>query len=178
MDLINVLSEICTNTSQPIIAIDGPAGAGKTTLAQTISLALSPQMSTTIIHMDDLYNGWEFALDENLTETLAWLARSHKDEKPLKYSSFNWALGSFDTAKEIPISQLLILEGVGSAQRSVEDFVTTSIWLDLDPQIGYQRVLDRDGENIANSMKVWLATQAQHFIVEDTKERCEFVLST
>jgi uridine kinase len=178
MDLINVLSEICHSTSQPIIAIDGPAGAGKTTLAQTISLALSPRMSTTVIHMDDLYNGWDFALDENLTKTLVWLARSHKDEKPLKYSSFNWVLGSFDAVKEIPSSQLLILEGVGSSQRSVEELITTSIWLDLDPQIGYQRVLDRDGENIANSMTLWLATQEQHFRVEDTKERCEFVLST
>jgi uridine kinase len=178
MDLINVLSEICHSTSQPIIAIDGPAGAGKTTLAQTISLALSPRMSTTVIHMDDLYNGWDFALDENLTKTLVWLARSHKDEKPLKYSSFNWVLGSFDAGKEIPSSQLLILEGVGSSQRSVEELITTSIWLDLDPQIGYQRVLDRDGENIANSMTLWLATQEQHFRVEDTKERCEFVLST
>jgi uridine kinase len=128
--------------------------------------------------MDDLYNGWDFALDENLTKTLVWLARSHKDEKPLKYSSFNWVLGSFDADKEIPSSQLLILEGVGSSQRSVEELITTSIWLDLDPQIGYQRVLDRDGENIANSMTLWLATQEQHFRVEDTKERCEFVLST
>ena len=52
MQLINALTEISQGVDQPIIAIDGPAGSGKTTLADTLSLALSPQMTTTVIHMD------------------------------------------------------------------------------------------------------------------------------
>jgi cytidylate kinase len=39
MQLIEALSEIAQGVDQPIIAIDGPAGAGKTTLASTIFLA-------------------------------------------------------------------------------------------------------------------------------------------
>ena len=178
MQLIEALSEITQGVDQPIIAIDGPAGAGKTTLASTISLALSPRMSTTIIHMDELYPGWENALGEELTKTLTWLTSCHKAKKPLLYSSFNWIANEFHPPKSHGSSQLLILEGVASAQIAIEDSLSTSIWLDLDPAIGYQRVIDRDGEKISHEMTQWLVLQEQHFAADRTKERCEFILST
>jgi uridine kinase len=178
MQLIEALAEITQEVDQPIIAIDGPAGAGKTTLASTISLALSPRMSTTIIHMDELYPGWENALGDELTKTLTWLTTCHKAKRPLLYSSFNWIANEFHEAKTHPSTQLLILEGVASAQRAIEESLATSIWLDLDPEIGYRRVIERDGENISLEMKKWLVTQEQHFAADRTKERCEFLLST
>jgi len=178
MELIAALADICKTSDQPIIAIDGPAGAGKTTLASTISLALSPRMSTTVIHMDELYPGWENAIGEELTKTLSWLTSSHKAKKPLLYSSFNWIAGEFHEGKSHPSTQLLILEGVASAQLPIEESLATSIWLDLDPLIGYQRVIERDGENISPEMKRWLVLQEQHFAADRTKERCEFLLST
>jgi uridine kinase len=178
MQLIEALSEITQEVDQPIIAIDGPAGAGKTTLASTISLALSPRMSTTIIHMDELYPGWENALGDELTKTLTWLTSCHKAKKPLLYSSFNWIANEFNPPKSHASTQLLILEGVASAQLPIEESLATSIWLDLDPEIGFRRVIERDGENISLEMKKWLVTQEQHFAADRTKERCEFLLST
>jgi uridine kinase len=178
MQLIEALAEITHGVDQPIIAIDGPAGAGKTTLASTLSLALSPQMSTTVIHMDELYPGWENALGDELTKTLTWLTSCHKAKKPLLYSSFNWIANEFNPPKSHASTQLLILEGVASAQLPIEESLATSIWLDLDPEIGFRRVIERDGENISLEMKKWLVTQEQHFAADRTKERCEFLLST
>jgi hypothetical protein len=54
----------------------------------------------------------------------------------------------------------------------------TSIWLDLDPLIGFQRVIERDGQSITTQMQKWLHQQEQHFATDKTKERCEFILST
>ena len=178
MQLIDALAEIAHSVDQPIIAIDGPAGAGKTTLASTIFLALSPQISTTVIHMDELYPGWQSALSEELTKTLTWLTSCHKAKKPLLYSSFNWATNEFHEPQSRPSTHLLILEGVASAQLPIEESLATSIWLDLDPLVGYQRVIDRDGANISREMTQWLVMQEQHFAADRTKERCEFLLST
>ena len=178
MQLIEALAEITRAVDQPIIAIDGPAGAGKTTLASTLSLALSPQMSTTVIHMDELYPGWENALGDELTKTLTWLTSCHKAKKPLLYSSFNWIANEFNPPNSHASTQLLILEGVASAQLPIEESLATSIWLDLDPEIGFRRVIERDGENISLEMKRWLVVQEQHFAADRTKERCEFLLST
>lgn len=177
MQLIDALAEIAQEVDQPIFAIDGPAGAGKTTLASTIFLALSPHISTTVIHMDELYPGWQKALGDELTKTLTWLTSCHKAKKPLLYSSFNWVANEFNPPKSHASTELLILEGVASAQIAIEESLATSIWLDLDPEIGFRRVIERDGENISLEMKKWLVTQEQHFAADRTKERCEFLLS-
>ena len=178
MQLIDALAEIAQGVDQPIIAIDGPAGAGKTTLASTVFLALSPHISTTVIHMDELYPGWENAIGDELTKSLTWVTSCHKAKKPLLYSSFNWAANEFADPKSHPSTQLLILEGVASAQIAIGESLATSIWLDLDPLIGFQRVIERDGENISREMTQWLVMQEQHFAADRTKERCEFLLST
>ena len=54
-----------------LIAIDGPAGAGKTTLAAKFFDEFSTTKTVALIHMDDLYAGWENALDHRLTSRLA-----------------------------------------------------------------------------------------------------------
>jgi hypothetical protein len=128
--------------------------------------------------MDELYPGWEYALGGELTKTLTWLTSCHKAKKPLLYSSFDWIANEFNPPKSHASTQLLILEGVASAQLPIEESLATSIWLDLDPEIGFRRVIERDGENISREMKKWLVTQEQHFAADRTKERCEFLLST
>lgn len=178
MQLIDALTEIAQGVDQPIIAIDGPAGAGKTTLASTLFLALTPHITTTVIHMDELYPGWENALGDELTQSLTWITTSHQAKKPLCYSAFNWVNGQFDSPKTHSSTDLLIVEGVASSQIAIEESLATSIWLDLDPLIGYQRVIDRDGEKISREMTQWLVMQEQHFAADRTKERCEFILST
>ena len=178
MELIAVLADICSKSDQPIIAIDGPAGAGKTTLASTLFLALAKDSTITVIHMDDLYAGWDEALGEKLTESLTWITSCHKAKKDLIYSPFNWSEKRFDSPRLHGSTSLLILEGVGSSQRFIEEYLSTSIWLDLDPSVGFKRVIERDGEEISDSMALWLEVQKQHFISDRTKERSEFVLST
>ena len=52
-----------------IIAIDGPAGSGKTTLSFALEAALT-QFTVVTIHMDALYQGWDDALTTTLTRNL------------------------------------------------------------------------------------------------------------
>lgn len=77
MELIAALTDLCREKERPIIAIDGPAGAGKTTLAHEIFLALSTSASVQVIHMDDLYDGWDNALSGDLTKVLSYLVEQH-----------------------------------------------------------------------------------------------------
>lgn len=178
MELIAALTDIFETSEQPIIAIDGPAGAGKTTLAETLSLALAQKFSISLVHMDDLYPGWDGALGNELTQSLIWITSCHKAKKDLTFAPFNWDRNSFEAPRHSKSTTLLILEGVGSAQRAIEEHLTTSIWLDLDPQTGFQRVIKRDGGHISDSMTRWLDQQRQHFTEDDTKERSEFIIST
>ena len=178
MDLISALLDLCKTSKRPIIAIDGPAGAGKTTLATNIHLALYPNYTSTIIHMDDLYNGWDKALSSELTEVLTHIAKAHRQRQPISLSKFNWATSEFSPAEPIDDAQLIILEGVGSGQRAVREYLSALIWIDIDESKGLSRVLERDGEGIKDQMQKWLVTQEQHFAIEKTDNAADFVLTT
>jgi uridine kinase len=178
MDLIDALSDLCKDVSQPIIAIDGPAGAGKTTLAHDIALALAQRYTITEIHMDDLYDGWDSALTPQLTDILTYIVSAHKNSSPISISTYNWHESAFNPATEIEKSELLILEGVGSGQTAIRDSLAALIWIDIQDSQGMARVLKRDGSAIENQMSKWLSTQEQHFRHEGTQNAADFVLTT
>ena len=115
-----------------VIAIDGPAGAGKTTLAHDIKLALAQRYSVTEIHMDDLYDGWDNALTHQLTDVLTNLVAAHKKSAAISLSTYDWRAGAFSPVAEIEKSDLLILEGVGSGQMAVRDSLAALIWIDIE----------------------------------------------
>ena len=178
MELTDALLDLCSAHERPIIAIDGPAGAGKTTLASNIHLALFPHYSSAIIHMDDLYAGWDNPLSPELTEVLTHICQSHKAGNEITISKFDWASSSFLSPEKIDQVQLLILEGVGSGQSAVREYLSTLIWINIDEMSGLNRVLERDGESIKDQMQTWLATQEQHFASEKTDNAADFVLTT
>jgi uridine kinase len=178
MQLIEALLDLCSSKERPIIAIDGPAGAGKTTLAHEIYLAISLKMSVSVIHMDDLYDGWDNALSADLTKVLRYLTEQHMQARPAKIRRYNWNASSFDDSEEIAASDLLILEGVGSGDQAIQDDLAALIWIDIDPDIGVNRVIDRDGAQVADEMRKWLGTQQKYFSQHSTREKADFILTT
>jgi uridine kinase len=161
-----------------LIAIDGRAGAGKTTLAARFYKELSVDKTVGIIHMDDLYNGWEKALDEGLTKTLESIVKSHHNNVAFEIEIFNWQSLSFDSKREINPVDVLILEGVGAGQKVVRDAGATLYWLDIDAEVGIARVLNRDGNQIAPQMKQWQIVQEIHFMQDKTRENAEHIQSS
>jgi len=161
-----------------LIAIDGRAGAGKTTLAAHFFKELSADKTVEVIHMDDLYNGWESALDEGLTQTLESIVNAHNNGVSIEIDIFNWQSMSFDSKAMINPVDILILEGVGAGQKVVRDAGATLYWLDIDADVGIQRVLNRDGNQIASQMKQWQIAQEIHFMRDKTRENAEHIQSS
>jgi len=161
-----------------LIAIDGRAGAGKTTLAASFYEELSVDKTAAVIHMDDLYDGWENALSEHLTQTLESIVKSHQSKVAFEIDIFNWKSMSFDSKRVINPVDILILEGVGAGQKVVRDAGATLYWLDIDAEVGIQRVLNRDGNQIASQMKQWQIAQEIHFLRDKTRENAEHIQSS
>jgi uridine kinase len=161
-----------------LIAIDGRAGAGKTTLATSFFEELSADKTVAVIHMDDLYDGWENALSERLTQTLESIVKSHQSKVAFEIDIFNWQSMSFDSKRVIHPVDILILEGVGAGQKVVRDAGATFYWLDIDAEVGIQRVLNRDGNQIASQMKQWQIAQEIHFLRDKTRENAEHIQSS
>ena len=161
-----------------LIAIDGRAGAGKTTLAARFFDELSVDKRVEVIHMDDLYDGWENALDEHLTKTLESIVNAHQKKEGFEIDIFNWQSMSFDSKRQINPVDILILEGVGAGQKVVRDAGATLYWLDIDADDGIARVLKRDGNQIASQMKQWQIAQEIHFLRDMTRENAGHIQSS
>ena len=161
-----------------LYAIDGPAGAGKTTFAAKLEAELSEKGTVRVIHMDDLYNGWDNALSNPLSEILDRISTAHIAGREFVIKIYNWHIMAFDREERIAPTDYLIIEGVGAAQQIVRESGATSYWLDIEPEIGLQRVLNRDGAHIEVQMRQWQVDQDKHFARDETRENCEFKLTS
>jgi len=178
MELTAALFDVCKSEYRPIIAIDGPAGAGKTTLAEHLASALSLKYKVQVIHMDDLYNGWVDAFDHHLSHALIAIANAHTSQEKISISRYNWHDGAYSPAVEIPQADLLIFEGVGSSQSAIRECLTATIWLEIDREQGLKRVIARDGAANSSEMSQWLLLQEDYFIRENCENSADFILTT
>ena len=174
-DVISALRNLDAGGRQLVVLIDGPAGAGKTTLAEIISTIFT---SVTTVHMDDLYDGWNNPLSQKLTaRVISQLLNPISKQMSVSYQVFNWNLNRFTDFKTIPQSKYLILEGVGAAQREFRPYMNKIIWIECDPNLGYNRVIARDGEQVRQEMLKFLIDQNNHFLTELSKNGADYTLN-
>lgn len=179
MQINEALRDLFSQAPKPLVlAIDGPAGSGKSTLAGEVARGFAGTYEIEVIHLDELYNGWEKALSEELFQKIAQLIAAQRDGQATELAIYDWSAGSFAGSREIKAAQFLIIEGVGSSNQLLQKSLTTSIWLDIDQSIGLARVLDRDGEEIREEMIKWQKKERDYFARDLTRERADFILST
>ena len=156
-----------------LISIDGPAGAGKTTLANNIANTFS---DCHIIHMDDLYRGWVLTLGPNLTRELISILEQLEESGNVSYTKFDWLSNSLGEICVISNPQILILEGVGAGQKAISSKIDIKVWVEIPYDMGLKRVLARDGMGIKDEMARFLIQQDTHFKIEETRENSDFLI--
>ena len=178
MNLTEALTDLFSTPGPHLLAIDGPAGGGKSTLAKDLFLYFSVNRNVNLLGLDDIYDGWDNALGQQLTEDLGRIALAHQHQSALSIDIYNWSTSSFSEVREIKPKQILIIEGVGSAQEVSRAHNAITIWMDIDPLLGMERVLERDGHHIAEQMKAWQILQSEHFAQSGARENADFVLTS
>lgn len=154
-----------------LVAVDGPAGSGKTTLAATIA-SLDP--SALVIHMDDLYDGWT-GLDDAARQ-LNTLVRPLVAGKPGFYRRYDWHRGEFAETVDVEPPTLLVLEGVGSGRAELGTLLTVLVWVSVPRELRRERGLARDGEEMAPQWDGWMRQEDVHFATQRTAERADIVV--
>ena len=179
MQINEALRDLFSQAPKPlVISIDGPAGSGKSTLAGEIARGFAGTYEIEVIHLDELYNGWDEALSDELFQRIFKLIAAQRAGLTTDLAIYDWAAKSFSGSREIKAVQFLIIEGVGSSNLLLQNDLTTSIWLDIEQSIGLARVLERDGEQIREEMVKWQKMESEYFARDLTRERAEFILST
>jgi uridine kinase len=170
-----LVSELTAQGKHPLlIAVDGPAGSGKTTFANALAGHLS---QSQVVHMDDIYNGWEDALTDSLALNLkSWIVDPFKNETQIKYPVFNWHSYRYQDEKTIASKISVILEGVGAGNDQILKELDFLIWIQADLTVGFERVRTRDGEAVAQRLIAWREKEAEWFSQNQTKAQAHLLV--
>jgi uridine kinase len=150
-----------------VVTIDGPAGSGKTTLAANLA---SKFEQASVIHLDELYEGWDKSLDQVLFERIqAWILKPLESGLPPKHLRYDWGKMAFTSWHEVAYSPVVIIEGVGSGHSSLRPYVSQAIWIEADEDLLLERVVTRDGESVRGEMLTWQAREKAYFELHAVK---------
>jgi uridine kinase len=153
-----------------LVAIDGPAGSGKTTLADEIA----ELTGAAVVHMDNLYEGWSGLprVGVQLDRLLHPLSRN----RPGSYRRWDWYAGRWAESVVVPPAPMLILEGVGAGSRAHAGLVTILAWVEVPAELRLTRGLARDGVELDEHLRQWAADEQEHFALNGTRERADVII--
>lgn len=151
-----------------LVCVDGPAGSGKSTLARR----LGDVLDATVLQVDDLLAGWsdlEGVWDRVAAQVLEPLAAG----RPGRYRRYDWVVGAFAEWHDVPVPDVLVLEGCGSARSAVDDAAVLRVWVEAPRDERLARGIARDGEDQRDHWLAWMADEDRHFARERTRERAD-----
>ena len=159
-----------------LVCVDGPAGSGKTTIAAALARTLAAAgADVAVVHVDDLLEGWTglprvWARIEQ--QLLAPLAAG----RPASYQRYDWVAERFDEHVDVPVPDVLVLEGCGSAPRAVDGRAVLKVFVEAPVALRLTRGLARDGEAMRDAWLTWLDVEEAEFEREATRARADVVV--
>lgn len=158
-----------------LLCIDGPAGSGKSTLAAAVVEQAARLGSVSLVHLDDLLDGWG-----GLAQVSATLERDVlgplRQGRMARYRRYDWHQERFAETGEVAPADLLVAEGVGSGASSYASLITTLVWVEAPQRLRLTRGLQRDGEAVLPQWRRWMADEAALFARERTRERADLLV--
>lgn len=157
-----------------VVAIDGPAGAGKTTLAGRLAAELG---GAPVLHMDDIYPGWD-GLAAAVPRLVEWVLEPLARREQAGYRRWDWAAGRYAEWHRLPDAPVLVLEGCGCGARAAAAYLTLLLWLEAPEPVRRRRGIARDGDAFAPHWRRWADQEDALFSVEQTRSRADLRIDT
>ena len=163
------LDALDRGNTTPIVLIDGRAGSGKSTLAQALKNELFKVGDSLprVIHMDDLYEGWD-GLNAGVDVLQRLILGPLSRGKVASWQEWNWVTGEREKWREFEGGTPLIVEGCGALNRVSKEFSEIRVWLEVDEAIRYERWVEREGS--ADHWAAWAAQEVDFYARERTTE--------
>lgn len=164
-----------------VLAIDGMAASGKTTLAGL----LSERYGAPVVHMDDFFlrpeqrtaaryaePGGNFDRERFLSEVAPHL----RDGEGFVYRRFDCALMRLSESLTIPPYSMIVVEGTYSLHPALAPFYSVKVMLTVSEDVQKSRILKRNGEaGYRQFAEKWIPLENRYFSEFDVRNNADFV---
>ena len=172
-----VLEQIDIGNITPIVLIDGRSNSGKSTFAKSLqeSLFKHGESLPRVIHMDDLYPGWE-GLSLGADYLNRFILEPLTKNKTASWQKWDWLENQRGDWMEFSGGTPLIIEGCGALSERASNVAFLRIWLEAQESVRQARWLEREGD--LDKFDMWAAQELDFYAREKSASLADFVIAT
>ena len=180
--LLVPLSELHRHAGTTVLAIDGRAAAGKSSLAAV----LAEITGAGLIHMDDFFLPAELRTEERLSQPggNVHYERFLQEALPqlssgaaFSYQTYDCAAQQLGEHRQVCASPWRIVEGAYSCHPALGRYMRLSLFCDIPPDEQMQRIQKRNGPKMAAVFASrWIPLEERYFSAHQIAEGADVVL--
>ena len=184
--MIFIFSDIITkiqNLNPRVIAVDGPAASGKSTLSEL----LARRFDCAVFHMDDFFLPPARKTHERLSEPggnvdyerfKSEVTDRLSEGGTVKYNKYDCRSGVLIPTEAV-LTYPVVVEGSYSLHPALRDVYDLKIFLDVSADEQARRVLKRGGEELARRFQnEWIPLENAYFDRLKIREICDIIVDT
>ncbi len=176
----------CKPTEKPclLVALDGRCASGKTTLAASLSSALS-DIGCGVLHMDDFFLRPVQRTPERLARPgenvdherfLAEVLLPLSEGKPFLYTPFSCRTQRFGRTVGVNPAPIMLTEGAYACHPRLRSYYDLRLFLSVDPETQMARILARNGEASAAAFRDrWIPLEEAYIAACKPQDDCVFL---
>lgn len=178
-----LIQENMMKHARAIVALEGGAATGKTTLAA----ALAQMFQAPVISMDDFFLPPALRSRERFSQPGGNIHYERFQEEvaapiragmPFSYRSFDCSIMDYGGIKNIPSCPLLLVEGVYCLHPEFQDIYTLRLFLKTSPETQDARLRGRGEWLYERFQSAWLPMEKQYFDTFHPDRICDAILDT
>ncbi|MBQ8862830.1 MAG: hypothetical protein IJ021_08860 [Clostridia bacterium] len=179
--LFKLIESEMQKRERTVLAIDGAAASGKSTLAAF----LAEKYGAETVHMDDFFLPHERKTPARLAEFDGNIDRERfaaevlpyiREAKPFSYGKYDCSAGAVLSRIELGTSRLAVVEGVYSLSPCFERFYDIKIMLTISKEEQLARLEERCAPwQLEKFKSVWLPLEERYFTLGGIREKCDIV---
>lgn len=172
-----VLELIDRGNQTPIVLIDGRAGSGKSTFAESLQQQLfrDGESAPRVIHMDNIFEGWDgLALGSDYL--VRFILQPLSRRETASWQDWSWVKNQRSSWREFSGGTPLIVEGCGSLTERTKEHADISIWLEASEETRRARWIQR--ERHLDKFDFWAAQELDFYAREKSQSLADLVIKT
>lgn len=182
LPLLQKASQITTSNSAKVIAIDGRAASGKSTMADDLKLILG----AGIVHMDDFFLPLSLRTPERFQTPggNVHYERFREDVLPyisndtaFSYRRFDCHIMDYNGTRFVNESDWRVVEGAYSLHPLLGDYADLKVFSTIEPKEQMMRIAKRNGAEMAERFRTaWIPMEETYYEYYKIKDKCDLVL--